>query len=27
MATVLTVMTFISLLLFNRISKDGDITL
>lgn len=27
MATVLTVMTFISLLLFNRISKGGDITL
>ncbi len=27
MATVLTVMTFISLLIFNRISKDGDITL
>ncbi len=27
MATVLTVMTFLSLLLFNWISKDGDITL
>ena len=27
MATVLTVMTLLSLVIFNKISKDGDLTL